>query len=156
MAFAPAHCIRFFAYFCHDGLRASTLYSVFRLHLAWWPSRQHIVFGFSLTFGPVAFAPAHCVRFFAYIWYDGLRASTLSVFSFSHTIWSNLMKWQVNRTEILLSVRISVIWSSNEPYKRFSVRFIPVIRFIGDITSSQSASLAGFSTTKKSPYTRPA
>jgi hypothetical protein len=100
--FAEAHCIRFFAYIWSGYLRGSTLYSFFRIHWVRIPSWRHIVFVFSYTLGPVAFAEAHCIRFFAYIGSGSLRGGTLYsvfrihwvripsrrhiVFGFSHTL----------------------------------------------------------------------
>jgi hypothetical protein len=79
-----AHCIRFFTYIWFIYVTVGTLYSVFRIHLAYYVTvgtlysvfrihlarlryRRHIVFGFSLTFGLFTLPSAHCIRFFAYI-----------------------------------------------------------------------------------------
>ncbi len=62
-----AQCIRFFEYIGPVCPLRSTLYSIFRIHLARSPSTQHIVFDFSNTLGPSAPCAAHCIRFFEYI-----------------------------------------------------------------------------------------
>jgi len=76
-----AHCIRFFAYIWLVYVTVGTLYSVFRIHLARLRYRQHIVFGFSHTFGSLTLLAAHCIWFFAYIWLVYVTGGTLySVF----------------------------------------------------------------------------
>src|SRR5689334_9454825 len=78
--------------------RHGTLYMVFRIHLARLPSEQHIVYGFSHTFGPFTLGAAHCMRFFAYIGSGCPRCGTLyAVFrihwvrlpSARHIVWKN-------------------------------------------------------------------
>ncbi len=98
---AGAHCIRFFEYNWAIYPCRSALYSIFRIHLARLPTQEHIVFDFSNTFGPFAYAGAHCIRFFEYNWaiypcrstlysifrihLDRLPAHERIVFDFSHT-----------------------------------------------------------------------
>ncbi len=100
----PAQCIRFFAYIQLVYLPCGTMYSLFRIHLARLPSRWHIVFAFSHTFGSFTFPAAHCIRFFAYIQLVYLPAGPMyslfrihlarlpsrwhNVFAFSHTFGS--------------------------------------------------------------------
>ncbi len=102
VTFAGAYCIRFFAYNRSGCLRRSIMYSIFSIQWVRLPSPEHIVFDFSHTMGPVAFAGAYCIRFFAYNRSGCLRRSTLYsifriqsarlpspehiVFDFSHTI----------------------------------------------------------------------
>jgi uncharacterized membrane protein len=94
----------FFVYIWLVQLAGGTLYSVFRIHLAHLRYRWHIVFDFSHTFASVTLPPAHCIRFFAYIYLLYLTGGTLYsvfrihlarlacrwhiVFGFSHTFGS--------------------------------------------------------------------
>jgi len=78
---SSAQCIRFFTYIWLVYVIFGTLYSVFRIHLAYLRYLRHIVFGISHIFGSFTLPSAHCIRFFAYIWLVYVTFSTLySVF----------------------------------------------------------------------------
>ncbi|MBP2110043.1 hypothetical protein J2Z70_000182 [Paenibacillus silagei] len=78
-ACVPPQCMLFSAYIWPMRLRATTMYVVFRIHLAHAPTCHHNVCCFPHTFGPRACVPPQCMLFSAYIWPMRLRATTMYV-----------------------------------------------------------------------------